>query len=243
MSLNGNFTNRSYQMVYKPEMEAGTLAVLQASQASGQHTAIVLGREFTILPNVFSPSYFEDSTFFIEHLPVEDGNTVFEVGSGSGAFSVTAACQGALVDASDINPDAVENTRLNAEKHGVAGRVNVQMGNVFELRQGSRRHAPYDIVYRNHPFNLTADTATLLTDHERSVSDPGYEATQRFIAGAEKYLKLSGSLYLGTSLMLGQDNLVFDLLRRAGYQTKITAQDTFDEGGNLIDYTLIRARR
>jgi|GEM_PF-3172301 len=226
-------------MNYKKEMETGTLNVLRTSQTAGIHMATVMGLELVVLEGVFSPKYFADTEFFIRNMPIEPGQHGLEIGPGTGAFSVFAALNGLRMDAIDINPAAVMNTRINAVLQRVERKVNVVQGDVFTTAE-KLYYAPHDFVFWNHPFNLTAEPTTQLTDLERSVSDPGYEATQRFITEAATSLRRDIPLYIGTSLKLGQDNLVFDLFHEAGYQTEIIAQDNFDEGGNLIDYTLIR---
>lgn len=226
-------------MNYKKEMEAGTLRVLQSSQEASIHMATVMGLELVVLEGVFSPKYFADTEFFIRHMPIEPGQHGLEIGPGTGAFSVFAALNGLCMDAIDVNPAAVLNTRINAVLHGVEMRVNVVQGDVYTTAE-KLCYAPHDFAYWNHPFNLTAMATAQLSDLERSVSDPGYEATRRFITKAGKSLRREIPLYIGTSLKLGQDNLVFDLFHEAGYKTEIIAQDTFYEGGNLIDYTLIR---
>src|SRR5690606_23450802 len=47
------------------------------------------------------------------------GSTFLELGCGTGLLSIAAARKGASVTASDMNPKAIENTRVNAEANGV----------------------------------------------------------------------------------------------------------------------------
>ena len=79
------------------------------------------GIKGVVLPGVFYP-YFTLSTKlllqFIEHKDLK-GKSFLELGCGTGFISVLAALKGAGVSASDINPAAIENVKLNAEKNAV----------------------------------------------------------------------------------------------------------------------------
>ena len=59
------------------------------------------------------------------------GDTVLDIGSGSGILSTTAALLGAAqIDAVDIDPAAVQSTKENAERNGVQARVRVARGSL-----------------------------------------------------------------------------------------------------------------
>jgi len=61
------------------------------------------------------------------------GETVIDLGCGSGFFSVLAAKMGARrVYALDVHKEACELTRRNAEKNGVADRIDCRQGDLFE---------------------------------------------------------------------------------------------------------------
>jgi release factor glutamine methyltransferase len=74
---------------------------------------------------------------------------VADVGTGSGAIAVALALADpeAEVWATDISEDAVELTRANAERHGVASRVHVLHGNLLEPVPDS-----VDVVVANLPY-------------------------------------------------------------------------------------------
>lgn len=63
-------------------------------------------------PDVYPPS--EDSIFLIRSLDIRPGESVLEIGCGSGIVSLHCAKAGATVTAGDINPVAVELTKRNA---------------------------------------------------------------------------------------------------------------------------------
>ncbi len=79
------------------------------------------GLKFTVFPGVFHPMLFHSSLILtkqLKKLPVK-GKSFLEPGSGSGFISVLAAHYGAHVTALDLNPLAVKNTLVNAEKNQV----------------------------------------------------------------------------------------------------------------------------
>jgi cyclopropane fatty-acyl-phospholipid synthase-like methyltransferase len=66
--------------------------------------------------------------FMSRNLPISAGKTLLEIGCGIGVATVCAALQGAQCTATDINPAAVENVLLNAEKHHVSSNVKGVLG-------------------------------------------------------------------------------------------------------------------
>lgn len=79
------------------------------------------GIKGTVLPDVFYPIFTISTKLlmdFIEQFDLTD-KRFLELGCGTGMISTLAAKKGAKVVASDINPSAIENVRLNAEKNGV----------------------------------------------------------------------------------------------------------------------------
>jgi ribosomal protein L11 methyltransferase len=81
-----------------------------------------------------------------------EGRTLADVGCGSGVLAIAAARRGARVVAVDVDPDAIEVTRENAERNGAA----------LEARHGS-----VDVLDRTHEVviaNLLTDTVAALAD-------------------------------------------------------------------------------
>src|SRR2546429_1046848 len=98
------------------------------------------GREgpFTIVlaPGVFAPT--RTSMEVAEGIVVNPGDTVIDVGSGSGVLSFVAARLGAArVFGTDVNPKAIEMARRNAVLLGLAT-VDFREGSLFEPLVGIR---------------------------------------------------------------------------------------------------------
>lgn len=205
----------------------GTRRVLEASKTETEpYLTTVAGREFIVLPNVFSPKYFHDTEVFAEALPVREGEEMLEIGPGTGAISITAAYKGASrIIAIDINPDAVRNTELNIRKHGVQERIEVRLGDLYDaVRPGEK----FDTIFWNTPFGeLVADAQ--ISDLEKAVYDPGYHATERFVKEAHMYLRPNGRLLIGFSSTLGRMEKLKQFVDEAGFtMRKIFATESVE---------------
>jgi SAM-dependent methyltransferase len=91
------------------------------------------GGPFTILlaPSVFAPTY--TSKEVAEGLLVNEGETVIDVGCGSGVLSFVAARLGAgRVYGTDANPEAIAIARRNAARLGLQDSVDLRTGSLFE---------------------------------------------------------------------------------------------------------------
>ncbi len=62
-------------------------------------------------PEVYEPA--EDTFLLVDSIVVSEGDSVFEVGSGSGLIALYCASLGANVVCCDINPFAVELIKKN----------------------------------------------------------------------------------------------------------------------------------
>lgn len=78
----------------------------------------------------FTPSTI--TTLLANELAIENGDSVIDVGCGSGILSIIAAKLGAgKVTALDKSPDVVEVGNHNAELNGVAGQITFYSGDLF----------------------------------------------------------------------------------------------------------------
>ena len=89
------------------------------------------GIKGTILPTVFFPHFTMSTKLFMDFMDEQpiNGKHLLELGCGTGFISTLCGKKGALVTASDINPKAVENATLNAQKNGV--KINPVLSDLF----------------------------------------------------------------------------------------------------------------
>ena len=165
---------------------------------SGRQTEFeLLGRRWTLLPNVFAPTYTPVTELFTSWIPYPVGGTLLEMGSGTGVTAVSAALAGCLrVTALDISSAAVQNTQRNAERHGVADRVDVRHSDLFDALSAGER---FDLIYWNSNFVEAPSDFVNASDLHHAFFDPGYETHRRYLLQAPYYLRERGRLLLGFS--------------------------------------------
>ncbi len=184
------------------------------------YTVEVNGRKIVVSNEVFSPRYFTDTGFFAKHVPrFVRGRTFYEVGIGCGLIALEACLNGAkLVAGSDINPMAIVNTRMNAQRYGV--RIRAHEGDLFaRIKSGHR----YESIFWNHPFH--AEDTEPRTMLERAVLDPSYRSLERYFKEAKPYLVPgSGVLLLGTS-NIARLKLIFGFADQYGYDRTLLVRE------------------
>ena len=132
---------------YQQRMQIAAEKVKQNEAVTTKQTFEIQGRKYVVFPGVFSPLIFPSSKA-VETIPVHQGESFLEIGSGTGVFSVMAALEGASrVVAVDINPEAVKNTIENARLHHVEDRVTAIESDIFSAVQGQ-----FDVIFWNIPF-------------------------------------------------------------------------------------------
>lgn len=202
-------------------------------------------REWDLLPGVFAPNYCESTRFFTESIPFPVGGSFLEVGCGTGVTAVSAVVEGCTrVVATDISAAAVENSMLNASRHGLSDRIELFQGDVFD---GLRPEDRFDLVFWNSPFvdpgtgTGTGTDPARVQDETRellrqAVFDPGYRAHQRYFAQAGARLTAAGRLLLGFS-DLGDHDALRRLAADAGY--RISVMRTSGDLVRGVDYELL----
>ncbi|MFF7652063.1 methyltransferase [Streptomyces sp. NPDC007983] len=209
----------------------------EASRAKvRQQTDIdVGGTQWALLPDVFSPADSKSSLAHLSLLQFPVGGTFLEIGSGIGLIAVQAALAGCRsVYATDLNPAAVKNTELNAERFGVADRVTCVHSDLFDALHDV---PAFDVVYW-HSNNVWAPPELDLTAHELAYVDPGYEAHQRYFREARNHLAPGGRVLIALSSRAGRAEL--DELAAAEEQRLITLDSTtVDEPEGPVVYELL----
>jgi HemK-related putative methylase len=144
------------------------------------------GLPLVVLPQVFNPRLLRSGEFFAEQILaglVEPGETVLDLGTGSGICAIAAARRSPQVVAVDINPEAVRCARVNALLNRVEARVEVREGDLF-ASVGDER---FDVVLFNPPFYL--GTPANMQDHAWRSND----VVTRFAAQLSDHLTAGGS--------------------------------------------------
>jgi release factor glutamine methyltransferase len=147
-----------------------------------------LGKTFVVHRNVFWPG--EDSKALVMNYVVHSGEEVLDLCTGAGPVAIFSAYKGARsVLAVDINPDAVENARTNAEHHGLSHIIEARQSDMFSAVEKDRK---VDVITMNPPFiDHPADDIV-----SRSTWDEALHVHREFFANAPDRLKTNGRIYI-----------------------------------------------
>jgi SAM-dependent methyltransferase len=164
------------------------------------------GGPFTLLisDEVFAPTH--TSIEVAESLTVNPGDTVIDVGSGSGVLSFVAAGLGAgSVYGTDVNVHAVDLARRNAERLGLSARVEFREGSLFEPVAAIRA-------------NVIIGDVSGVPDDIAAVSDwfpggysggpTGAEVPVAMLEAAQSHLLPGGRLYLPTGSIQDENTVL-----------------------------------
>ena len=196
---------------------------LLAKMLDGQpYLYSLFGKEWMVLPGVFSPRYYTDPEVFTPVIAEIVGNTsMIEVGCGVGITACCCAFNGAHVLASDINPIAVKNTDLNRKLHGCQGLVVYEAGSLFEPFDWMRETgSKIKFTYWNHPWNGWASPSGRGEDIFLAGFDPGYEAVKTYIRQGKDFVLSTGGILLATSTIADWEMLL-EYGRSLGYKAKV----------------------
>ncbi|OJF12819.1 methyltransferase domain-containing protein [Couchioplanes caeruleus] len=174
------------------------------------------GASLVVDEGVFCPLLTKTSPFLLRCIDFRPGERVLDVFSGTGAFGIVAALQGAHTVTVDRSPKAVDCARRNAERNDVARRVDVRLGDFSTTRPetyGVRLDETFDLVIANPPLLPGAPRDAL----SGALFDPELTATATFLAVLPQHLAQDGRCYLLTS----------DVLERFG----MSVERTCDEHG------------
>lgn len=196
----------------------------------------LLGLQWDLVPGVFAPHLTRSAALWAEWVPYPVGGAFCEIGCGTGVVAVTAALRGcARVTAIDINPAAVENTRLNAARHGVSARVDAACGDMFAPLRASDR---YDVIFWFSNFVDAPDDGSPTTALDRAFFDPGYAAHATLLRDASHHLHPGGRLFLGFT-DLGNRNRLLELAARHGWRATIARGVRGESSAGAINYQLV----
>jgi ribosomal protein L3 glutamine methyltransferase len=126
--------------------------------------------------------------------------TVLELCTGGGSLAILAArvFPNARIDAVDLSADALEVARRNVSDHGLADRIALRKGDLYQPL-GDRR---YDLILANPPY---VDVESLAAFPREFVAEPrlahaggsdGLDVVRRILARAREFLEPDGALVL-----------------------------------------------
>jgi release factor glutamine methyltransferase len=131
--------------------------------------------------------------------------TIADIGTGSGCIAVALAANlpEARIIAVDLSPDALDVTRLNVERHGVQGRVQLRQGDLLAPLDG-----PVDLIASNPPYTVLTAIDEGVRRHEPHLAldggPDGLDLYRRLLEQAPGFLKPNGVVLLEIGAEQGQ---------------------------------------
>lgn len=207
------FTN--YDQVVEPaKLEAFRALVKRA--AEHEPIAYLTGRafffslEFAVTPAVLIPrpdteTIVENVLQLARNTPGLEAPRILDLCTGSGCVAAAIAhhLKSASVIASDISAEAIAVANANFERLGLAGRIHIRLGDLYEALNEPTDLAPFHLIVANPPYIPSAEIPKL----DRNVRDyepvtaldggpDGLDLHRRILAGAGQRLLPGGRIFL-----------------------------------------------
>ena len=195
---------------------------------NGEPSAYITGhREFygldflvdarVLIPRPESELLVERALALPRHHPV---SVVAEIGTGCGAIAISLALNRPQIKiyATDISVSALEVARLNCQRQGVAGSINLLEGDMLDTLP-----EPVDLIIANLPYVKEAELSPLADFEPRlalSGGADGLEKIRRLAAQLSEKLRPGGTLLL--EIGQGQGKVITTLFQSHFPSAEIT---------------------
>lgn len=192
-----------------------------------------LGKEFLVYPDTFWP--FTDSQPLVKSLRIRNGESLLDVGTGSGVIAVFACYKGAdRVVAVDINPAAIKSAKYNARLHGFGKTMEVRKSNLFQ----NLSHEKFDVITANLPFRDKPAPDVVA----KSQWDTDFRTNTQFFEEVGRYLKPDGRIYFAQS-NFGAISEIRQLAKSAGFSVRAMATESADKAETKKFYAFVMKRK
>lgn len=165
---------------------------------------------------VFSPS--SRSLFLAEHIQINRGESIIDIGTGTGFFAIISARLGGKSTGTDIVKSAVELAKKNAQKNHVS--IDFHEGPYFAGLDGN-----FDVIIANLPQKLILGQDRPGTNGGAS----GNEIIVPFLKEAKKHMSLSSRLYTLVNTLSDYHSTIRTM--SANYDIKLLGVRDFPENG------------
>lgn len=154
------------------------------------HDVEVAGLSLHVLPGVLSPRLSHAPDALISKWRIPTGAKVLDLGCGSGVLGLAALRAGAAgLVALDINPQAVETTRINIERLGYSGKAEARLSNGYSALHAGER---FDVVLFAAPYW----DRSAKDDLDRSCFDGGYQFMAAALDDGHHWMAPNGVMYV-----------------------------------------------
>ena len=181
--------------------------------------------------NVYIPA--EDSYLLADNLEIKEGQSVLEIGTGSGIVAMYASRLTDEITVTDINFDACELAEKNFKANNIEN-IEILFGNLFEVVKNRK----FDVILFNTPYLPTEDDE-IIDDNINYAFDGGLNGRKvidLFLNEVGNHLNDGGIVQIIQSSLSGNEETLkkFDEM---GFIAEIKASEHFF----FEDITLINA--
>ena len=170
---------------------------------------------------VYIPS---DDTFLLaKNLEIKEGQSVLEIGTGSGLVSMYASLLTDDVTATDINYNALELAEKNFKLNNI-NTIKLEFGDLFEPVKDKK----FDVILFNTPY-LPTDSDDIINDDLNYAFDGGLDGRKvidRFINQVSNHLNDKGIVQIIQSSLSDNDRTL-DMFDRNGFVAEIAESEKF----------------
>lgn len=170
---------------------------------------------------VYIPS---DDTFLLaENLEIKEGQSVLEIGTGSGLVSMYASLLTDNVTATDINYNALELAEKNFKLNNI-NNIKLEFGDLFEPIKNEK----FDVILFNTPY-LPTDSNDIINDDLNYAFDGGLDGRnviERFLNEAPNHLNDNGIIQMIQS-SLSDTEKTLDTLDQLSFIAEVAKSERF----------------
>ena len=170
---------------------------------------------------VYEPS---DDTFLLaKNLEIKEGQSVLEIGTGSGLVSMYASLLTDDITATDINYNALELAERNFKLNNI-DTIKLEFGDLFEPVKNKK----FDVLLSNTPY-LPTDTDDIIDDDLNYAFDGGLDGRNvidRFLNEAPNHLNDKGIIQMIQS-SLSDTERTLDILDSKGFIAEVAKSERF----------------
>ena len=170
---------------------------------------------------VYIPS---DDTFLLaENLEIKEGQSVLEIGTGSGLVSMYASLLSDDVTATDINYNALELAEKNFKLNNI-NTIRLEFGDLFEPVKNEK----FDVILFNTPY-LPTDSDDIINDDLNYAFDGGLDGRKvidRFINDVSNHLNDKGIVQIIQSSLSDNDRTLH-MFDSNGFIAEIAESEKF----------------
>ena len=148
--------------------------------------------QIEVAQDVYSPS--DDSLLMISAIHPRPGQSILEMGTGSGIIALHCASAGSKVTAADISENSLDCAKNNAAINNL--RIQFIQTDLF-----SNITEKYDTIIFNPPYLSSEGAQVLAVNDKRQLigGGEGHEISVKFMEQAVRHLSQNGRIYLLTS--------------------------------------------